>query len=238
MAALPGHSQMPLPAPAALEWGAKGVGCCCAASFKADGDRFILIALSPGLLQHQDGSVVSWGVQGCYGEQGRPRRAPMVPVGGGDGPQVNPTASGAENTNGMSTHFQLPSHGTCHPRAINSVNSLLAHFSAPFLHVLCMLLPHSLHAPCALTACILHTPCTVLVPSSHVSLTLLPHSLQTPCTILARSFHTSFPILTLTLRAAATLLSCPFHTPCSRSGGFARAPHQPTPRPCQAAVTV
>lgn len=72
---------MSLPVPAALGQGTDWVFPCCLLQ-----GRFILTALSPGLLQSQDGSVVLWGVQGC-GEQ-----SPVLRVGGGDVPQVNPTA--------------------------------------------------------------------------------------------------------------------------------------------------
>lgn len=115
----------------------------------------------------------------------------MVPVGSGDGPQINPTASVAKNTSGMSTHFRLPSHGTCHPHAINSLNSLLAHF---------------LHRSCVFLACFFHIPCTVLACSSHASSTLLAPFLYHPRTFLSRCFHTPSKLLAPFLHAPSTLL--------------------------------
>lgn len=113
-----------------------------------------------------------------------------------------------------------------------------------------------LHTFCTVLACSLHASSTFLARSLHAHHMHPPHSLHRSCTILARSFHAAstlpasslhhsctvlphfFSRSYLPLRGAATLLSRAFHTPCSRAGGFARAPHQPTPRPCQVAVTV
>lgn len=200
-------TQMSLPVPSASGWGQRDWG----APAPARGVPVLPPSKQTGQIYCD--SFDTWmlcAALGCLGllwGAGETSQSPVEPVGGGDLPQLSPTASVTKNTGGTPTDFWLPPHGTSHP----SFSEFSCTFPAPFLHthIHCMSLPHSLQRSCTILAHFFHAAPTLLAPCS---------------------FHASFPTLTPTLHAAAaTLLPRPLHTPCSRAGSFAPAPPHPTP---------